>query len=554
MKKRFNKIDIPEKLSEIYPIKVIFEDNNYIYDFSKYSDNQISRWVSKLFFDKYRILKHVTRYNTYFKLLDFLLFLKNRGINKIEELEPINFIDYASYLNTKKSSSISKYEIYAEIKNLIESAKKENSTNLINFTIPTNPFSNKARVKNSDEKLNAEQLKEILKVCYEKIDTSVSYFREIQQKLKKIEKDLNGGATEKKDELNSIYYFYQKYKVIPLEPFLSNTERSIAKRVGGIQKICEAISPDANLLLPFYLVLLIELAANADPIRLIKMDCIEEDPLFEDRCFIVWDKGRATQQQKRNCLKNKKYGAYQITKLVEELTKNIRDVATEDKKEYLFLFRSALYEKFDSTKLTRKFELALIHFVKNNFDFQFGLKNIRQSVLTEMYRKRKDITSVSKIANHKDINTTLTYVADDVTREENRFYLANKQDIIIGNIINKRDGINNANCLSMSASEAIGFNCKNPIVNNKVCINWMQELTNPNLIIIDDEKYLSRILRLKEDLLMAKKLMNQERFDLLYAPTLALIENEIFPKFSISVVKKSEKLARELNSIYLGDY
>ena len=52
----------------------------------------------------------------------------------------------------------------------------------------------------------------------------------------------------------------------------------------------------------------------------------------------------------------------------------------------------------------------------------------------------------------------------------------------------------------------------------------------------------------------AKNLMEKDRFSLLYAPILNVIENEILPKFDKKIIAESKILAKEIKIPLLEDY
>lgn len=552
MKKQFKQIEIPEVLPEIYPVKVKFKDHEFIYDFSTCIDNEISRFFAKVFYSKNNQLTKHTRGRNFGSINKFFEFLKEKNINKITEINSILIISFATWLDTKSFALNTKYHHYNTVENNLYDIKKLNDK--IKFLeIPVNPFKNPHSERELPNKLTGDQLKEVLKICYQKIDTLISNFRLAQQKIEEVNLFLgNGGEFNWKDKYHVIQYFFKKYGYVPFSSEVDHHEKEMFRNIGGVNHLLNAITPDVHMLLPFYLILMIELAGNSDAIRQIKINCINEDPLFEDRCFIYWSKGRATEVQKRNVFKNKKYGAFQIISLLKEFTQHTRNKISVDEKEYLFICRAETAKKQLLLAHEQSFKFALKLFCKeNNLEFKFNPSDIRPTVLTEFYKKRKDIVSVSKIANHKFIDTTLLYVVDEETKKENRTYLSEKQDTIISGILktktdNKEIKIQNAT--------NIGFQCKNPMVDNKVCINWMAELTNTELIIPDSPIYLSKIIALENAVIKSETTMDKERFELLYQPILQVIQKEIKPKFSDKTIKESIKLAEKLELPILGDY
>lgn len=552
MKKAFNKIELSVNLPEIYPLRVKFEDQDYIFDFSLYDDNEINRYFAKVFYSKHIALSKNTRERNFGSINKFLSHLNKNNIKQIGDISPLIIVAFATWLDHSCLSLNTKYKHYNTLESCLYNIKKLNNK-LQNLIIPTNPFKNPHSESATSAKLTTEQLKQVLKICYGKIDSLMLNFREAQNKIKEIDVQLKSGtAFDWKDKYHIIHYFYNKYGYVPFSSSISHHEKEMFRNIAGVNYLLNAITPDIHMLLPFYLVLMIELAANSDALRQIKVDCVKEDPLFEDRCLILWDKGRSYETQKRNVLKNKKYGAYQIIEFLKEFTQHTRKVISEEEKDFLFICRGEIATNLVSIARESGFTQAVKFFCKDNhLSFKFNPSDIRPTVLTEIYKQRKDIVAVSKIANHKYIDTTLLYIVDKETKKDNRAYLSEKQDNIIKNIIRpKQQAVN----FEIQNAQNVGFICKNPIIENKVCINWMAELTNPNLIIPDNPVYLARIIALKNAIKNVKHLMNAERFQLLYLPVVELIDRDILTKFKSKTLKEASILSKNISIPSLGEY
>lgn len=554
MKKQFNKIELPQTLNQIFPIKVRFEDSEIVYDFGKHFDSDITRAFAKIFYEKASKLKFGSRESLFGSANKFFTYLKETNILSFTDLDRKHLSSFAIWLDNKDINVSTKYGLYQQIEVIFKELKKVKDLNLADFKIPANPFKKNKEDRVPPKTLSAEQIKKILSICYTEIDEIMKEFRVTQEKLQEL--DSYNYEFNRKDIYHVTHYFYKNYGYFPLLTELSIPERTHVKKIGGVDEINRRLCPNPATLLPFYLVLLIELAANSDAIRQIKVDCITEDPLFEDRCFINWDKARASKEQKRNVFKKKKYGAYQIIQCLKELTQHTRKQVTEKDKDFLFVIRGEYESNKLSVVIPKRFNDEVQKFIKKHqLDFTFAPSDIRPTVLTEIYRSRKDVVSVSKVANHKSINTTLLYIVNEETKKENREYLSEKQSTIFENII-KSNGNKESedNEITILNAENLGFSCKKPIVDKKVCINWMAELTNPELIIPADPKYLSKIIALETSIKNAKHFMDKERFVLLYEPILNVIQDDILPKFTKIIIEESKILSKEIKIPLLEDY
>lgn len=552
MKKTFNKINLQPSIPEIYPLRVKFQDEEYIYDFSLFGDNEISRLFAKAFYDRNISLTNHTRGRNFGSINKFFQYAKSINLNSVTEINPVVIVGFATWLDNQEFSLNTKYHHYNTVENSLYDIKKINSS-IADLEIPINPFKSPNSERASPNKLTSEQLKEVLSICYQRVDELINNFQIAQKKIEEVKAYLsNGGEFNWKDKYHIIYHFSSKYGYVPFSTEVNNHEKEMFRNIGGVNHLLNAITPDVHMLLPFYLILMVELAANSDALRQIKIDCIKEDPLFNDRCFIVWNKGRSSEQQKRNVFKNKKFGAFQIIEMIKEITQHTRKFISESDKEFLFICRGEMAKKPFLGPHEQGFKWALDFFCKTNkLDFNFNPSDIRPTVLTEIYKKRKDIVAVSKIANHKFIDTTLLYIVDDETKKENRAYLSEKQNNIFENILKTQQ---NENSIDVNNAENVGFSCKNPIVNKKVCINWMAELTNPELVIPENPIYLSKIISLKDAINDSEKLMDKERFNLLYMPILEVISQQILVKFSKKIINEAEALAKNIKTPLLGEY
>lgn len=553
MKKQFNKIELPQSLNQIFPIKVRFENSDIIYDFGKHFDSDITRAFAKVFYERCSKSSLGSREHMMGHANKFFTYLKEVGVLSFKDFDRKYLTSFAIWIDSKDVSISTKYATYQKIELFFKEIKKIKDLNLSELKVPSNPFKKVNEDRKPPKTLSSEEIKKILSICYSKIDETMQEFRYTQEKLKELD-SLSEYKFERKNIYHITHYFYKKYGYLPLLTELSIPEREHIKKIGGVDEVNRRLCPNPHTLFPFYLVLLIELAANSDAIRQIKIDCITEDPLFEDRCFINWDKPRAGKEQKRNVFKKKKYGAYQIVQFLKELTQHTRKYIKEEDKDFLFVIRGEYASNKLSVVIPKRFNDESQKFIKEHkLDFNFTPSDIRPTVLTEIYRARKDVVSVSKVANHKSINTTLLYIVNEETKKENREYLSSKQSEIFENILNKNENQENES-IDVDNAQNLGFSCKKPIVDKKVCVNWMAELTNPELIIPADPKYLSKIIALENSINNAKNFMDKDRFSLLYAPILNVIESEILPKFDKKIIAESKTLAKEIKTPLLEDY
>ena len=553
MKKNYNiSIDNDIKV-DLYPIVVRFENDNYVYDFSIFKDTALVRLFAKAFQNRYAQFAKSARYPVYMHLKVFFNFFNEKYESKPTSISSRMMADFAIWLDNKNNFSLkTKYRYYNNLEVILKEVFKITNSPIKTFNLQACPFRDVHSETTPKTKLTEEQISKLLKICYQKIDESINDFRLGKEFIKNSAK-IDSLDVSIKEIKYLIPYFYQKYGYLPSaqKPFMTNKEAQYVCELGGVDKFNKYLNPTVDSLLPFYIVLIIELAGNPEAIRDMKIDCIAKDLIFEDRAVINWNKPRANKIQSRNTFKKKKYGAYQIIELLKEFTSLIREKASEEDGEYLFISRISLGKK-QISKLSNT-NKVLMKFKENNaLDFNFNLEDLRASVLTLLYKKRKDVVAVSKIANHANLNTTLSYIVDQETKKQNQYYLAEKQDNIIG-FFTKKEEVP-LNKIILENSESIGFTCKNPIKEENVCINWMAELTNPNLVIPNNHLYLAKILKLKTHIEEYRDYITKERFELLYGSVLETINIDILPKFSKKTLLEANKILDSIKLPSLNGY
>lgn len=96
-------------------------------------------------------------------------------------------------------------------------------------------------------------------------------------------------------------------------------------------------------LVPFYIALAIQTAANPDPLRLILRDCLVPHPLEEERVFIEWLKpktgGRIQRMQRRSFDRRRARSAPRLVEMLLEMTAPLLPHVGMQDRERLFLIR-----------------------------------------------------------------------------------------------------------------------------------------------------------------------------------------------------------------------
>ena len=109
MKKQFNKIELPQSLNQIFPIKVRFENSNTIYDFGKHFDSDITRTFAKVFYEQYSKFSIAYRDKIYGEANKFFIYLKEINILSFNDFDRKHLSSFAIWIDSKELSVSTKY-------------------------------------------------------------------------------------------------------------------------------------------------------------------------------------------------------------------------------------------------------------------------------------------------------------------------------------------------------------------------------------------------------------------------------------------------------------
>src|SRR5262249_6726831 len=143
-----------------------------------------------------------------------------------------------------------------------------------------NPFENHARKRNPRRRLSAAQLKAILRACYEEIDIAWQRFCTGQKVITSPElpeKVLRGEGFNR-----WLWRIHRAHGgIVPIKADMEKMgfNPSTMARYGGLSAVAQYLHLTTDTLVLFYLALLIQTAANADAMRLIRRDCLIAHPL-----------------------------------------------------------------------------------------------------------------------------------------------------------------------------------------------------------------------------------------------------------------------------------
>jgi integrase len=473
----------------------------------------LSREITTLFADAFRMhyagANAATRKGCWKALRAFGRFIgKDGGIAVPADLTTDAIGRYILWLDRQRSGTGEPWSIstrhgrFVHVKMLLTWAMRNRPGRLpTSLRFPCNPFPGRHRTP-VPRRLSAPQLKAILGACYAEIDAGREDF----------EKDPCTDAVKSRKPRRS--------------------------------HIADAI-------VPFFLAIGIQTAANPEALRLIRRDCLAPHPLDENRVVIDWAKPRAggevRRAQRRSFDRRRPYAAPNLIDRVAAMTEPLVAEARPSERNHLFLVRGNRPVGVGTIR-KETLRLGIQRFIAranariaiwNNAhpDKQrallpnFAPVLFRGSVATEHYRAAGgDIRAAQAVLNHARPDTTDLYVRGPETQRLQDATIARLQSLMVAWITGGRPpgdptGGARMHIASGRNAEAFGHLCANPLagvgpgaIPGRLCPRFGGCLACPGLVIPIDTEHLARILQAKCKLESARERLDPDRWQLSAVP------------------------------------
>ena len=476
----------------------------------------------------------------------------------------IEWLNARRRANGKPWTKSSRSGAYTALRKLLQWLERCRPGLIAPMEYPFNPFPWRNRDSGTVPKLPVSELRAILKAC----ERDIAAIRTRRASFA-AERAAHRGSAACPDVSRAalVATIEERYAgLIPSALALSRAGQHAVRRglskFGGAKQVAPLIYPDARSLLPYYLAILIHTAGNPEPIARLETDCLQPIPLLDDRQMLVWAKNRAGQTQRRSFRSNNPDEPPALVKELLTYTEPLRRHAPPPVRNRLLLFRGAS-GRINSlspalAKMIIRYEFTVRHQLPH-----FSLASIRPSVLTAFYRASGDLHQVKDVANHRNIATTVRYVDTLQVQAEHRARIAALQSTFLGHIErppsraprSRRHARPKKPC-GIPAVSMFGFDCKDPFEGivpgsrrGSLCRHFLGCFTCPNAIIPDDPRTLARLLQAREHLRSAASSVHPARWQALYAPPLAILENDILSRFNTAEIAAAEPLRATLSPL-----
>ncbi|AME27365.1 hypothetical protein [Burkholderia sp. PAMC 26561] len=510
---------------------------------------------------------------------------EDRGIASTDDLNTATIGRYILWLDQQTTPAGSPRSLSARanllsyLRNLVNWTKRLHPSRLpqrIDFPFRTYPNRNNQHPLRG--RLSEDQLKAILRACYEEIDAAWERF-ELGQQILNQDIVPAGVSADLYRLIRDLAQVSDGVIAAQLTLIGHRFNRSIITRHGGLRTLAGYLHLTGEALLPFYVALAIQTAANPQALILFRRDCQRPHPLEEFRVIVDWDKGRAGDKlkraQRRSFDRRRRYAAPNLIDKLLTMTAPLVPQASLRDREHLFLVKSEKTHTVAPVSLSTITHAVAGFVARSNERIaiwnraaperprtllpDFAAMLLRGSVATEHYQASGgDIVHVQKVLNHVSVTTTEVYVKGPRTEQIRRDIVARLQRLMVGWIVGEADthAIQRdivAPELATRATAPFGHDCLNPRAGEapgtqvgQTCPHIGGCLRCPGLVIPIDAPHLARILRAKEAFERSREQLDPLRWELLYAPSYRILVRDILPDFPDALHAQAAVLAEVL--------
>jgi hypothetical protein len=451
--------------------------------------------------------------------------------------------------------------------------------------IPYNPFPAKRSEQEPRRRISSDQLKSILRACYEEIDEIWGRFQYGQEIIRLPELPPRGRHGE-----GLARWIWRISRIEGgIMPDHAALERhgikvdTLRAHWGGYRIVSQYFHITIDSLVPFFLAIAIQTAANPYPLRLIKRNCLVPHPLDEHRVIVDWCKpktGRYLKKaQRRSFDRRRRYAAPNLIEMVLALTEPLVAEAPRGQRDRLFLTRSPYKDLARRTRRgrTEVIDHATLSKAVDRFTARANdridiwnaehLDNprsrierfmpvlFRGSVATEHYRASGgDVLAAQAILNHASPATTETYIRSVEATRFQRQTIARLQDLMIAWISRSRGDVAERTSNEPRATVLFSHDCLAPSImatdgTRRLCPRFGGCLTCPGLVIPIDADHLARVLLAIDRLDQAKLRLDPRRWEMLYAPSYRALTHDILPDFPDALRAEALALAATMPAL-----
>lgn len=442
-------------------------------------------------------------------------------------------------------------------------------------TIPAYLFPNAHKHRQPKRRLSSQDMKAILAACYREIDDAWETFQHGQAITELMEPPppiLRGIGM---DRLIWLHHRAGGGIAPTVEQMgahgLNKGTLHLYGRQRGFARHFHLVT---ETLVPFYLALAIQTAANPDPLRLIRRDCLVPHPLEEERVFVEWLKpktgGWVQRMQRRSFDRRRSRSAPRLIEMLLEMTAPLLPHVSEPDRDRLFLIRrmgsspARGHRHLAGVIAWDALKYAIERFIVQSNeriaawnaahaerpwrevpDFSAGL--FRGSVATAHYEASEgDILAPKAVLNHTSVATTSAYIEGPAAARIERDTIARLQELMLAWVAPKAKAAS-AVGEDRGATALFGNECLSPVSDTgRVCSKLGGCLVCPGLVVPLDAEHLARILQACAHLEAGRERIDPQRWARFYAPSLRALTDDLLPDFPEALLPEARRIAADL--------
>jgi integrase len=341
---------------------------------------------------------------------------------------------------------------------------------------------------------------------------------------------------------------------------LSRRVRHVITGHGGAERVSRFLHVTPETIVPYMIAIGAQSFANPEALHDTRRDCASEDLLIARLVHVTWPKGRASRVQRRSFLRDRGMSVPNLIDRVLALTAPLVSHAALEDRDKLFLVVVRRGRRLSPNRVApapcrsdwvRRFVARHGLVDQQGKPLCLTLASLRPTGLTHAHaRLGHDVGKTQALANHADLNQTKRYVSQPVIQAEQTGMIARLQgrfvEAVRGGGVPAEQGGQQAAApeeeINARNATASGFICRDPLAGiapgqrkGKLCTFWLGCFTCRNAVIPLEAETLARVLRTRQALVEARPRVALDRWQLLYAPQLEIIERDILPEFPADV-------------------
>jgi len=486
----------------------------------------------------------------------------------MSEVDTSTLNDFIAWLNRRPVSKGTRHVIWSSFKQLVAWLQRHRP-DLVHreLELPFNPFPRRDAEAKPREAFSKAELEAVLAAARMDINASWRIFQEGREAMAAVDYQAIAGEADlcrlRLDDLGVLLAILKgRYGgLVPpesvtraKEPGLQRLQRAILDR-GGRSDVARFLHATPETLVPYMIAIAAQTFANPEALRLMRRDCMSEHVLLEGRVVVTWLKGRSNRPQRRSFLRDKSFSVPNLIDRVLALTEALVPHVPSSERELLFLCGKVAASRsvgVISAGLMRQHVRSFVerHGLKGADEkpMALALANLRPSGLTLAHvALGHDVLKTQVLANHASPDTTRRYVDRPVVRAAQAIELGRLQARFVAAVRSGDLGPPSKQgeatpTISARNATASGFICADPLAGiapgqskGKLCTAWLGCFTCPNAVIPLESDTLARLLRMRDALIEAKSRLAPDRWHLLYAPKLEILERDVLPRFPAAV-------------------